>query len=142
MSMSRIFTVTTEHAVRAMVRLSKLAPGESILGRELAVRTSIPGNYLSKVLVTLRNAGLVQTSRGQGGGYRLAKPAAEIKLAEIVELFEGAVDGIGCVLGEDHACCDELGCAAHQRWKRVVEAYVEFLSASTLAEVAEETEAT
>ena len=118
-----------------MVHLSKLKEGESILGRELAEATTIPGNYLSKVLVTLRNAGFVQTTRGQGGGYRIAKSADDIKLIDLVEVFEGVSCEPGCLLGEDHECCDELGCTAHQRWKRVIEVYAEFLHTTTVADL-------
>ena len=97
----------------------------------------MPANYLSKIMVTLRNADLVETARGQGGGYRLAKPADQIPLMQIAELFESDRLEPTCLLGESHECCDELGCAVHVRWKKVLEAYLDFLSTTTIADIGE-----
>ncbi|MFV1963904.1 MAG: Rrf2 family transcriptional regulator [Pirellulaceae bacterium] len=135
MSKSTLFSVTTEHALRAMVHLARTPAGEPVLGRDLADQTSIPGNYLSKMLVTLRNAGLVQTTRGQHGGYRIAKAPSEIRLIDIADLFEGSGCAPGCLLGENHECCDELACPAHTRWKQVVDVYAEFLRTTTIADI-------
>ena len=135
MSKSTLFSVTTEHALRAMVQLARLPSGESVLGRDLAVASSIPGNYLSKLLVTLRNAGLVQTTRGQGGGYRIGKAPEEIRLIDIADLFEAEGCAPGCLLGEAHECRDDLACPAHERWKNVVEVFADFLRTTTLADI-------
>jgi len=70
-----MFSTTTKYAVKALVHLARAPAGASILGRELAQRTCIPLHYLSKIMLVLRNAGLVDTTRGLGGGYRLSKPA-------------------------------------------------------------------
>lgn len=76
-----MLSVTSEYALRALAHLAR-QPGEAVLGRDLAHAVEIPANYLSKVLLTLRNAGLVDTTRGSGGGYRLRKPANEIHLID------------------------------------------------------------
>jgi Rrf2 family protein len=82
-----MLSTTTQYALRALSHLARQS-GDAVLGRDLAESVEIPANYLSKVLVTLRNAGLVVTTRGSGGGYRLSKPAHEIHLIDVVELFE------------------------------------------------------
>jgi len=128
-------STTTIYALRAMVQMARLKDGESILGRDLAKTASVPANYLSKVLLVLKNAELVEATRGLGGGYRLAKHANEIPLFDVAKLFEGAQVVPGCILGETHECCDELACSAHNRWKKVVESYVEFLHESTVADI-------
>ncbi len=115
--------------------MAELPEGQAIVGSRLAERTSIPGNYLSKMLVVLRNVGLVRTARGQGGGYQLAKPADQIALIEVVKLFEGIDCEPQCLLGEDHDCCDEFACGAHERWKHVVQVYTQFLRTTVIADL-------
>jgi Rrf2 family protein len=132
---SIIVSTTTTYALRAAVHLARLPEGQSILGRDLAESISVPANYLSKIMVTLRNAQLVETARGQGGGYRLAKPAEQIPLMQIAELFESDRLQPGCLLGEAHECCDELACTAHDGWRKVMESYLSFLSTTTVAEL-------
>src|SRR5258707_15783342 len=85
--MSTMLSITSQYALRALTHLARQA-GEPILGRDLAQSTEIPANYLSKVLLTLRNAGLVDTARGSGGGYCLGRLAHEIYLIDVVELFD------------------------------------------------------
>ena len=121
--------------------MAHLPEGESILGRELAELKSIPSNYLSKVLLTLRNAGLVETTRGHHGGYRLAKAPTEIFLIDIVRHFEGVSYEPGCLLGESDECTDELACGVHERWKHVVETYMEFIETTTVADLGKAPEA-
>jgi Rrf2 family protein len=70
--MSTMLSITSQYALRALSHLARQS-GEAVLGRDLARSVEIPANYLSKVLLTLRNAGLVATARGSGGGYRLSR---------------------------------------------------------------------
>ena len=83
-----MLSTTSEYALRALACLAGQPPGTALLGRNLAKAAEIPANYLSKILLTLRNAELVDTTCG-GGGYRLHKPAEEIFLIDVVELFDG-----------------------------------------------------
>ena len=71
----------------------------SRFAEELAARSGIPANYLSKLLLTLGNAGLIEEVRGTGGGYRLARKPESVLLAEIVELIDGGVARPQCLLG-------------------------------------------
>jgi Rrf2 family protein len=87
-----MLTATSEHALRALAHLAKLPEGASITGRELAERAGIPANYLSKILWTLGNAGIIDATRGSHGGYRLKRAAAEIHLIDVVELFDRGRD--------------------------------------------------
>ena len=128
-------STTTEYAFRALVHMARLSQESWILGRDLAERASVPANYLSKILLTLRNAEIVETTRGHGGGYRLAKPASEIALIEVASLFEGMGNRPGCILGEAHECCDSEACTAHSRWKDVLSAYLDFLTTTTIADI-------
>jgi Rrf2 family protein len=105
----------------------------SVLGRDLAGGAGIPPNYLSKILLALRNAGIVTTARGTGGGYRLLKPADQIRLVEIVELIDGARARPACLLDSGRKCLDSDPCPAHESWREVRTAYIQFLESTTLA---------
>lgn len=130
-----MISMTSEYALRAMVWLATQPDGDAILGRELAESAEIPANYLAKILVTLRNAGLVATVRGTGGGYMLHKPAAGVQLSEIVELFEGSRVGCGCLLSRFKECTGKDTCSAHDAWQQVRDVYKNFLHKTTLADI-------
>jgi Rrf2 family protein len=130
-----MLSVTTEHALRALVGLAQMPPEKPLLGRDLAARAGIPANYLAKILLTLRNGGMVETARGQGGGYRLAKRPDQIVLVDVVDLFEGIHGRPGCFLGESHDCSDREACSAHQAWNEVRQVYLKFLTTNTIADI-------
>lgn len=130
-----MLSATSQHAIRALVHLSRAEVGEAVLGRDLAKLAGIPPNFLSKIMLSLRNAGIVDATRGQGGGYQLRKSAGEITLMEIARLFEGVNAMPGCFMGEKHACSDEEACTAHSGWKVVCEAYSHFMNSTTIAEI-------
>ncbi len=131
-----MLSTTSEYALRALASLACLPKGSSKLGRELAKEADIPANYLSKILVSLRNAGLVATARGSGGGYWLLRPPDAIHLVDVVELFEGVGSTHGCILGHHTPCNEKNSCSAHGRWLAVKQAYAQFLEDTTLAEIA------
>jgi Rrf2 family iron-sulfur cluster assembly transcriptional regulator len=134
--MSKMLSITSQYALRALSHLARQS-GEAVLGRDLAKSVEIPANYLSKVLVTLRNAGLVDTTRGSGGGYRLRRPANEIHLIDVVELFEDVSrTKPPCFLGRARSCSETKPCTAHSSWKNLQAAYLEFLVSTPLSEIA------
>ncbi len=132
-----MFSTTCEYALRALVRLARIPEGTAVLGRDLAQHAEIPANYLSKILLSLRNAGILTTARGTGGGYRLRKSPDEIRLIHIVELFDGARARPACLLGGKE-CSDEFPCSAHHAWRDVRASYVNFLESTTLASISQE----
>lgn len=105
-----------------------------MLGRDLSRDAAVPANYLSKIMLTLRDAGFVQATRGAGGGYRLARNPGSIHLVEVVALFDSDATQLACVLGTG-PCSDRASCAAHNRWKEVRQTYVQFLEGTTLADL-------
>ena len=112
-----MLSTTTEYALRALAHLAHQPRGSALLGRDLAQAVGIPANYLSKVLLTLRNAGLVDTMRGCGGGYRLRKPADEIHLIDVVELFEETSrTQPNCFLQHSRPCSNSAPCPVHSAW--------------------------
>lgn len=129
-----MISTTAQYALRALTRLADEPKGAAVLGRTLAVDADIPANYLSKLLLTLRNAGIVDASRGTGGGYRLLRPATEIRLVEVVEIFDAPRARPTCLLGQSE-CSDATACAAHDAWKHVRNQYLAFLESTSLADI-------
>ncbi len=130
-----MLSATSQHAVRALAHMAHLPVGESILGRELSDLAGIPANFLAKIMLALRNAGIVDATRGLGGGYRLLKSPDQITLMEVVELFDGINARPGCFLGEKHACNDQEACSAHAGWKVVCETYLRYMTTTTIADI-------
>jgi Rrf2 family protein len=81
-------TAKVDYAVRAVVELAAAPPGP-VKGDVLAARQAIPAKFLENILADLRRAGLVASQRGAVGGYRLARPAAAISVADIIRAVEG-----------------------------------------------------
>ena len=130
-----MLTTTSEHALRALTRLARLPDGASMLGRDLAEQAGIPANYLSKILWTLGNAGIIDATRGNHGGYRLKRNAAEIRLFEVVDLFDRDRSRPACFLGGGKDCDHENPCTAHEAWRGVRTAYLDFLHTTSVADI-------
>jgi Rrf2 family protein len=133
-----IFSASTTHALRALVWLAAHDGNGAILGRDLARKLKLPPDYLSKVLGTLARNGVLTASRGVKGGYRLARPPDRIRLAEVVEPFEGKRARPGCLLRPERPCRDSGACSAHGAWGGMKRAYREFLEKTTLADIHED----
>jgi Rrf2 family protein len=108
-----------------------------MLGRELAEQTGIPANYLSKILWTLGNAGMIDAIRGNGGGYRLKRIASGIHLFEVVDLFDRDRTRPDCLMVSGKDCTHDNPCPAHKAWSGVRTAYLDFLHTTTLADISE-----
>jgi Rrf2 family protein len=83
-----------DYAVRALAELAANETGSPVKGEVLATSQDIPLNFLENILRELRHAGIVRTQRGADGGYLLARPAAQINLAEILRAVEGPLAAV------------------------------------------------
>ena len=123
------------YAVMAMIDIGQHSAGDPVSLAEIADRQDISQEYLEQIFGKLRKAQLVESARGPGGGYRLARAACDIPIAEIimaadeplrVTRCEGdAVDG--CVKGEQ--------CCAHDLWSSLGRQMMYFLGSITLEDV-------
>jgi len=127
---------TGTHATLAMALLARSQPGAYLGAAQIAEEVGAPGNYLGKLLKRLAAEGLVESQKGYGGGFRLARPAQKIKVYDIVEPLDHVSRWNGCFLGRP-ACNPSKPCAVHTRWAKVREEYLDFLKSTSLAELAE-----
>jgi Rrf2 family protein len=143
-----MFSTKAEYGVRAMVELARRA-GQDPAGTEsvvplaeVAMHDGMPLSYLEHLAARLRKAGLIDSRRGSRGGYLLARPAAQITMAEIVEALEGSIAPIECISqGPDGSvvCSRESDpghvCPTKLLWTRVRFAIVRTLQETTLADL-------
>ncbi len=129
-----MLTVTSEYALRAMICIARSPADRSISGREIAERTGVPAKYLSKILGDLVRGGLLESSPGKNGGFRLRGRAQDLALRDVLAPFE-RFEARRCPFGEG-PCDDSNPCLAHDRWKEVMETQLRFLQQTTLHEVA------
>lgn len=133
-----LLNLTAVYGLRAMAVLAGLDAGESINAAELSERTSVPQQYLSKVMRKLVLSRLVNGRRGRGGGFTLAKPARQIRLADVLEALDLELDG-GCAFG--FAKCDPKNpCALHPLWSRLQDDLTKWTQGSTFADLGPEPE--
>jgi Rrf2 family protein len=84
----------TDYAIRAVLELAAAEDGKPVKGERIATAQAIPLRFLENILMQLRHAGLVESRRGAEGGYRLARPAADVTLADVIRAVEGPLAGV------------------------------------------------
>jgi Rrf2 family protein len=87
-------TAKADYAVRAVVELAETSHAAPRKVDQIAQAQSIPLSFLENILTQLRSAGIVRSQRGPEGGYWLAKPAAEVNLAQVIRAVEGPLVGV------------------------------------------------
>ena len=102
----------------------------------LADETGVPLPTAQKLVSRLSAAGLIESARGTGGGFRLSRPPSAITLADIVEAVEGPIAMTACVEGSTHDCAIEGNCRVKPHWGVVNETIRGALAGVTLASLA------
>jgi Rrf2 family protein len=125
---------TAEHAIRAMIYLARSNGSRYVSAQNIAVALGAPVNYMSKTLHLLAKNGLVTATRGPGGGFRLAVPAASITLDDVIEVFDEARTHERCLLGGT-TCSSETPCAAHRKWGAVRDSTRAAYRSTTIADL-------
>lgn len=127
---------TAIHAAQALTVLARLQPGEYAGAAGIAREIGAPQNYLGKLLKTLAEEGILESQKGFGGGFRLAREPKKISLYDVVEPLENVSRWSDCLL-RGGACRPGQPCAVHGRWKKVREGYLQFLRQTTIADLAD-----
>ena len=127
---------TSEYGLRATLYLARQPDDRLASAADIAKALSVPSNYLSKLLHTLSKNGILEAERGPHGGYRLAVPATQLPLANVVELFQDLRPERACLLGRPK-CLDQNPCAAHERWKSVFDEVSSFFDETMIADLLE-----
>lgn len=104
----------------------------------LAVETGLPLPTVQKLVSRLSTAGLIESSRGTGGGFRLSRPPAAISLADIIEAIEGPIAMTACVDAGSHDCVVEGSCRVRPHWNAVNGAVRGALAGVSLASLSQQ----
>jgi Rrf2 family protein len=144
-----LFSTKAEYGVRLMVELGRRAGEAPADAQPVALATvaeseTLPLSYLEHLVARLREDGLVTSVRGAHGGYRLAKPASEIRMLDVVQTLEGPISPMECFepTGENRVLCShetdgDHACATKLLWTRVQGGVTKALAGTTLAELVE-----
>jgi len=111
-------TTWAEYGLICTLHLAKRAGEGPITGREIAAGERLPGDYVEQILLRLRRAGLVNSTRGARGGYSLARPPEEISVREVIAASELGTFDLHCVshpVGEER-CAESQSCSIRPVW--------------------------
>lgn len=127
-----IYSTSTQYALRALIHLAMVGGPHPVLVRDIAAAENVPKQFLSKILHTLRTRGLVESTKGPGGGFLLTRDRKTIRVSEVIEALDGPTQfDRSCILGLEE-CSDNAPCALHDAWKQFREEYVKKLTSLTL----------
>ena len=127
-----------DYAVVIMAAAARHCGGERVSAAQVAEETALPVPTVQRLASRLASAGLLRSSRGIGGGLKLARPAAAITLADIIEAVEGPIALTACVEQGRHDCTLEQVCALRPHWPVVNAAVRGALANVPLTQLAEE----
>ena len=126
------------YAVMAMADLASREGSEPVSLGEIAVSQDISLSYLEQLFAKLRRGGLVVGLRGPGGGYRLSRPAAEVRVGDIILAVDEPIAATRCKAGSSIGCTGTAKrCITHDLWEELGRQIHVFLASVTLADVVE-----
>ena len=126
-----------DYAIVTMAAAARHCGNARVSAGQLALETGLPAPTVQKLVSRLTAAGLLRSTRGVGGGLKLARPAAAITLADIVEAVEGPIALTACVEQGKHDCTLEAACALRPHWPAVNQALRGALAGVPLTQLAE-----
>jgi len=127
-----------KYGLKALVHLARMPFGELAFVNEIATANNIPKKFLDAILGELRNAGFVQSRKGKDGGYRLARPATDIKVGHVIRVLDGPLAPIACASRTQYqSCddCDEATCQVRHMMLEVRQAIAGVLDNRSLAQM-------
>ncbi len=131
----------SKYAINALVYLARRAKegAEKVQIAEISEEQNIPKKFLEAILLDLKNAGILGSKMGRGGGYYFRRLPREVNLAEIHRLFDGAIGLLSCVTYQYYEkceeCIDEESCGIREAILEVRNSTVEILKRNTIEEI-------
>lgn len=114
-----LFNKGTEYSIQILLFMSGLKLDDTFISAaDIAEKIKLPKEFLSKILQSLAHIGIVQSQKGKNGGFKLNKPAKDIGLIDLINVFEDKSFFTTCILGL-HSSCEGCGCPMHSDWEHV-----------------------
>lgn len=126
------------YGLRALIDLALYSEEEAVSLQSIAGRQNISVSYLEQLVRKLKKEGLVTSVRGAQGGYKLAKPAQEISVGEVLRALEGSINAVSCGEGENVHCQGEDLCVTRYVWHRINASIQETVDSIMLDQLVEE----
>ncbi len=136
--MTVIFSKKCEYGLQAVLFLAAKMNGEVIPSEEIAKKLNIPKEFVSKILQSLTESGIIFSKKGKSGGFTLAKDPSSIRLIDIVAAIDGLEMFNSCVLGFPQ-CSPDHPCPLHSKWGELRSKAYEMLTDETLDKFKEKT---
>ena len=130
--MIRVLNQSADYALRAVLFVAQRDGRRSCPAGVVARAIGVPRNYLGKLLHALTQAGVLTSVRGPRGGFRLAVPAAQLSVADVVGPFHRLPERRMCLLG-NRPCQAGMPCIAHQQWQKIADPVTSFFKTTTIA---------
>lgn len=129
------FSLRSEYGLRALMELARNPSDTPVPARRIAQNQHIPLRFLEHQLAALHKAGLVNSSRGAGGGCSLARDPVDIAIADVIEVLEGPLSAMFCLDPHDETCPQTHACGLQELWGRVEAAVRDVFMQTTLADL-------
>lgn len=136
--MTVIFSKKCEYGMQAILYLAAQEKGTLVSAEDISKVLKIPREFISKILQSLRESGLISSSKGKSGGFTLAKPASRIKLIDVVAAIDGLDMFDSCVLGFPE-CSPTHPCPVHNTWGSLRNQTYDMLTSETIDKLKEKT---
>lgn len=131
------------YGLRALIDLGMYSEKEAVSISSIAARQNISESYLEQLVGKLKKAGIVLSIRGAQGGYKLAKPASDISVGDILRALEGNLDAVECPgLKEENGCEGADLCVTKYVWQRINESISHAVDEMKLDQLVEESKKT
>ena len=125
------------YGLRAVIDIAIHGDSEPVSLSDIAVREDISVSYLEQLMRKLRSAGLIVSVRGAQGGYKLARPANEISVGDVLRALEGSLEAVTCG-GEDNSCQGADLCVTKFVWERINSSIRDTVDSIKLSQLVEE----
>jgi Rrf2 family protein len=133
-----VISLKAQYALRALIALSRVKPGEVSLIAEIAESQRIPKKFLEQILLDLKHQGIVESRRGKMGGYLMLRPADQVTVGEVLRVIDGPIAPLPCLsriaYRRCEGCLDERTCEIRRVFARVADATRAVLDTTTIAD--------
>ena len=136
--MTVIFSKKCEYGLQAVLYLATQPKGEVLSSEEIASKLNIPKEFISKILQSLTESGIIDSKKGKAGGFFLAKDPSKIRLIDIVAAIDGLSMFDSCVLGFPN-CSPDNPCPLHSKWGELRTRAYDMLTEETIDNFKEST---
>jgi len=129
----------TKYALKALLVLAKEYGQGPVLISDIAQREDIPRKFLELILLELKNQGILQSKKGKGGGYSLARPPQAVSIGHVIRVLDGPIAPLPCVSRTAYRRCaecrDERTCGIRMVMKDVRDATASIIDSTTLGDI-------